>query len=44
HANSTAGNCPFLPYNDDFETSAFFSNTNNIKAKKSVIGTFQPFE
>jgi hypothetical protein len=23
-------NCPFLPFNDDFETSALFSDANNI--------------
>jgi hypothetical protein len=28
-----------LPFDDDFETSAFFSNANNIKAQMTVIGT-----
>jgi hypothetical protein len=27
-----------LPFDDGFEMSAFFSNTNNIEAEKSVIG------
>jgi hypothetical protein len=30
---------PFLPFDDDFETSAFFSYANNIEAEMAVPGT-----
>jgi hypothetical protein len=41
---STAANCPFLPFDDDYETSAFFSNPNNINAKQSGYGTKYLFD
>jgi len=34
----------FLPYNEDFETSAFFNNTNNIKAEITGFGTKRSFD
>ena len=42
--SATAGNCPFLPYNNDSETSALLNNTNNIKAQVAVIGTKRSFD
>jgi hypothetical protein len=38
---STAGNCPLLPFDDDFQTAAFSNKANNIEAEKPVIGTFR---
>ncbi|MFT5543992.1 MAG: hypothetical protein ACI96N_003211 [Arenicella sp.] len=33
-----------MPYNEDFETSAFFNNTNNIKAEITGFGTKRSFD
>jgi hypothetical protein len=36
---STAGICPFLPFDDDFETSAIFNRANIIETLTTGFGT-----